>query len=206
MFIVAVTLGLLAVMGVYGLTATSADIRAAGHMREALQAQKAGEYSMVMTAEMFNPTAAQRLVTNLNDPLAQAKDCVTAAPYTGATLTRDAEACIRLDPARMTTVANSMNPATPWAVSGVGAAPGFTLQSFGNAANQPYISVEVTNPTKTESTIGNSQTVTYHQVTVTVLVQLKPVPNAPADTLVAGRGRLTVGPSLAGGGQAAIFP
>ncbi|CAN5917725.1 hypothetical protein BH11MYX4_BH11MYX4_13540 [soil metagenome] len=36
MFIVAVTLGLLAVMGVYGLSATSADIRSAGHMREAL--------------------------------------------------------------------------------------------------------------------------------------------------------------------------
>ncbi|HSO38769.1 MAG TPA: hypothetical protein VLT33_39840 [Labilithrix sp.] len=206
MFIVAVTLGLLAVMGVYGLSATSADIRSAGHMREALQGQRAGEAALMMTAETFNPNVAQALVQQMTDGVGQARDCVTAAqPYTGNVAARYAEACIRLDPTRMTTIANTSNPLNPWAVSVAPAQPGFTQQSFGNVLNQPYISVEVTNPINTEVTSGNSQTVRYSQLTVTVLVQLKSSPTLAAETAVAGRGRITVGPSLASGGAPARF-
>ena len=48
MFIVAVTLGLLAAMGVYGLSATAYDIRAAGHGRAAAQVQHTAEHLGVM--------------------------------------------------------------------------------------------------------------------------------------------------------------
>jgi hypothetical protein len=214
MFIVAVTLGLLAVMGVYGLSATSADIRSAGHMREALQAQRAGDAALTMTAETFNPTIAQGLVTQMSLGQGQARDCVTAAqPYTGNVETRAAEACIRLDPSRMMTIANTSNPLTPnaWVADPAPARPGFTEKSFGDVFSRPYINVEVTNPINTEVTAGNSQTVRYSQLTVTVFVQLKNVPLAgnplttPAETVVAGRGRVTVGPNLAGGGQSSAF-
>jgi hypothetical protein len=205
MFIVAVTLGLLAVMGVYGLSATSADIRSAGHMREALQGQRAGEAALMMTAETFNPTVAQGLVQQMTDGIGQARDCSTAVAYTGNASTRYAEACIRLDPNRMTTIANQTNPLNLWAVSAAPAQPGFTSQSFGNVLNQPYINIEVTNPINTEVTAGNSQTVRYSQLTVTVLVQLKSASNLPAETAVAGRGRITVGPSMASGGAPAKF-
>lgn len=205
MFIVAVTLGLLAVMGVYGLSATSADIRAAGHMREALQGQRAGEAALMMTAETFNPTVAQGLVTQMSLGNGQATDCRTAAPYTGNVETRAAEACIRLDPSRMVTIANTTNPANLWAVAPAPARVGFTSQSFGNVANQPYITVEVTNPINTEITAGNSQTVRYSQVTATVFVQLKQSATVAAETAVAGRARITVGPSLASGGAPANF-
>jgi len=206
MFIVAVTLGLLAVMGVYGLSATAADIRSAGHMREALQGQRAGEAALMMTAETFNPTVAQGLVQQMTDGVGQARDCKTAAqPYTGNAEARFAEACIRLDPSRMTIIANTTSPASPWAISAAPAQPGFTTESFGNVLNQPYINVEVTNPINTEVTAGNSQTVRYSQLTVTVLVQLKSSPTLAAETAVAGRGRITVGPSMASGGAPAKF-
>lgn len=205
MFIVAVTLGLLAVMGVYGLSATSADLRSAGHMREALQGQRAGEAAFIMTAETFNPTVAQGLVQQMTDGQGQARDCTTAVPYNAGNVeTRFAQACIRLSPDRMTILANSVN-STAWAVSPPSVQPGFTAQSFGSTLNQPFITVEVTNPINTEVTAGNSQAVRYSQLTVTVLVQLKASALLPAETAVAGRGRITVGPSMASGGAPAQF-
>ncbi|MDB4940481.1 MAG: hypothetical protein JWP97_15 [Labilithrix sp.] len=197
LFIVAVTLGLLAVMGVYGLSATSADIRASGHMREALQGQRAGEAGLMMTAETFNPTIAQNLVQQMNLGQGQATDCVTAAPYTGNVLTRAAEACIRLDPTKMQTIALATTPTKPWNVDPSPAQPGFSAQSFGAVANQPYVSVEVTNPINTEVMTGNSQTVRYSQLTATVFVRLKKTSTSAPETQVVGRGRITVGPSLA---------
>ncbi len=206
MFIVAVTLGLLAVMGVYGLSATSADIRSAGHMREALQGQRAGEAAFIMTAETFNPTVAQGLVQQMTDSTGQARDCVTAVtPYTGSAETRFAEACIRLTPERMTKLANTVNPSAWETPLPAPAQPGFTAKSFGDALNQPYITVEVTNPINTEVSVGNSQAVRYSQVTVTTLVQLKSSALLPAETAVAGRGRITVGPTMASGGAPAKF-
>jgi hypothetical protein len=205
MFIVATTLGLLAVMGIYGLTATSSDIRSAGHMREALQGQRAGEAVLMMTAETFNPTVAQALVNQMTDQRGQARDCKTANPYTGNVATRFAEGCIRLDPSRMTTIANTSNALDPWAVSTLPAQPGFTQQSFGSVVNQPFFNIEVTNLINTEVTAGNSQTVRYSQVTVTVFVQLKQSAGVAAETQVTGRSRLTVGPSVSGGAAPAIF-
>lgn len=202
LFIVSVTLGLLAVMGVYGLTATAADIRGAGSMREAVQAQRAGEAALMMTAETFNPTVAQGLVSTMNLGGAQTKDCLTAAPYTGNTATRAAESCLRLDPARMVVIANTSNAANPfaWVVAGAPAEPGFTAQSFGKVANQPRINVEVANPINIEVPAGNSQNVQYTQVTATVFVQIRPILGGNTVSAVAGRARLTVGPSLVNGG------
>jgi hypothetical protein len=192
-------------MGVYGLSATAADIRSAGHMREALQGQRAGEAALMMTAETFNPRVAQGLVNQMNLGQGQTQNCLTAAPYTGTIATRAAEACIRLDPERMVTIANTSNPSNLWAVAAPPAKVGFTTQSFGSVVNQPYITVEVTNPINTEVSAGNSQTVSYSQVTATVFVQLKQSATVPAETAVAGRARITVGPSLASGGAPAIF-
>ena len=46
LFVVAVTLALLAAMGVYGLTATALDVRAAGHSREAMTGQNMAAHSL----------------------------------------------------------------------------------------------------------------------------------------------------------------
>jgi len=186
------TLGMLAVMGVYGLSSTSVDVKASGHMREAIQGQRAAEHAVTMTAETFNPSLAAGLVDQMRSKAAtgQSKNCRTAAPYTGNQLTEAAEACIKLDQTEMTTLAVNVNPwvATP-----------FTAQSFGAVPNQPHVAVEVTNPINIVQTGSSAQRFT--QLTVTVFVEMKPDAASAAQNIVVGRGRMTVGPiSLPGSG------
>lgn len=212
LFIVAVTLGLLAVMGVYGLSATNADIKSAGHMREALQAQRAAETALIMTAETYNPTVAQKLVSDMNNGKGQTRDCLTAVPYLGTTTeTRAAEACMKFTPDQMVIAANTSNTAAPaqWVVSSAPAVPPFTLQSFGPVVNAAYITVEVTNPINTVvpgfSQTGNAPIFSYSQLTVTTFVQLKQGAALAAESSVAARGRITVGPSAASAGAPSNF-
>lgn len=197
MFIVAITLGLLAAMGLYGLTATSADIRAAGHLRESLQGQKAGEHAVTSTAETFNPSTAKGLVeTMMAGTGKQTTDCKSAAPYTGSASnaaatnvsTQAAEACIRLSAKEMENIAAGVNAwtSTP-----------YTSKSFGDVVNQPFVKVEVTNPVDIAPPPGSGLDPSrqrYAQVTATVYVEMKSALNVPAETMVLGRGRLTVGP------------
>jgi Tfp pilus assembly protein PilX len=204
LFIVAVTLGLLAVMGVYGLTAASNDVRAAGDMRQALQGQRAGEAAMVMTAETFNPTVAATLVAQMSNNVGQTKTCKSAGLYTGAALTRDAEACLSLDPLHMKTISQFVNGGANQWTSISGAQDGFTLQSFGPVAQQPYITVELTNPIDVPNS-KYSKTVHFTQLTATVYVQTKTSAGVPATSLVKGRGRITVGPTTSNGGLVAAF-
>lgn len=206
MFIVAVTLGLLAVMGVYGLSATSADIRSAGHMREALQGQRASEAALMMTAETFNDKASELLVGQMTDPVGQARDCKTANSYTGNVITRDSEGCIRLDPSRMVTLANAVTPGAPWVVAPAPAQPGFTARSFGDVTNKPFFSIEVANLVNTEVSAGYDKKIRFSQLTVSVFTQLKQSAGVAAETLVVGRGRITVGPITESGGTKATFP
>ena len=184
MFIVAVTLGLLAVMGVYGLSATQADLKSVGHMREALQGQKAGEHALMLTAETFNPSN----VDNLNQAMrgingANTRNCRSAAPWTGNTTEAPAEACKRLDMTQMQALATNTNP---WVSTA------FTPLSFGQVTNQPFITVEVGNPIDMVMP-GNSEAM-YVQVRVTVFAEMKQAAGQPVETMVTGRGRLTVGP------------
>ena len=204
MFIVAITLGLLAAMGLYGLSATAADIRSAGHLREATQGQSAGEHGLMSTAELLNPTTASFLVAQMTAGAGPnsgqaTTGCRTANPFTGITQYRDAEACMRLDLPKMQAIANANGtnlwPGTP-----------FGATSFGpSAVNLPYTKVELTNPVDVLSPDGRS---TYKRVTVTVFVEMKSGAAAPAETMVTGRGWLTVGPvgsSGTGAGRIAQF-
>lgn len=205
LFIVAVTLGLLAVMGVYGLTAASNDVRAAGDMRQALQGQRAGEAGMIMTAETFNPTVAATLVAQMSNNAGQTTvGCKSAGNYTGAIATRDAEACLVLDPLHMKMISQFVNGGANQWVSVSGAQDGFTLQSFGPVAQQPYVTVELTNPIDVPNS-KYSKTVHFTQLTATVYVQTKASATTAATSVVKGRGRVTVGPTTSNGGLVAAF-
>jgi len=199
MFIVVVTLGLLAVMGVYGLSAASADIKAAGHMREALQGQKAGEHALAMTAETFNPSAAMVLVQSMSGAK-RTNNCKTAtgdlgapadlAPYVGAVPVPASAACIRLNEAEMRVIGQAVNP---WVTS----VTGFGPESFGLVKATPGALVEISNPVDVPPPPGSGYdpaSQRFTQVTVTVFVEVRKTPTTPAETVVAGRGRMTVGP------------
>lgn len=188
MFIVVVTLGLLAAMGVYGMSSASSDIRAAGHMRDALQGQKAGEHALIMTAEVLNPGSAQPLVTNMTDENNRTKNCKTAAPYAGAGTAPSAAGCLRLTETEMTNAVALVNPHIN---------PGFVNDSFGALNTKPYVEVELSNPLDMPPPPGSGydpNTTKFTQVTATVFVNVRTAPTAAAQSVVAGRGRLTVGP------------
>jgi hypothetical protein len=190
------TLAVLAVMGVYGLSATAVDIRSAGHMREAAQGQAAAEYSLGLVAESITPQTAAEIVRVMQSGQAdmQATNCRTANPFNPATNAsqRAAQACLSWRESDMITMSEAINqwPATD--------RPGSTLyqDSFGAVPNQPHIRVEITNPVDIPPPPGTglNDRFTFTQVTMTTFVEMRPAANAPANSLVVGRGRLTIGP------------
>lgn len=218
MFIVAVTLGLLAAMGVYGLSATAYDIRAAGHMREAAQVQHAAEQAIVMTAETLSPGTAGEVVRVMqSDPTAALRQnnrhCRTAKPLSAGVAdqvaSRVAEACLTLSPSEMSTLHPLTAKRSPDANPKQGRwfGPVFTNKSLGDVPLHPFLRVELTNPIDwdtppgfaTSSPFGRPPIFT--QIRATVFVELRPGTDMddardknPAQAVAAGRGRLVVGP------------
>lgn len=222
MFIVAVTLGLLAAMGVYGLSATAYDVRASGHMREATQAQHAAEVGIMLAAETLQPGTAGEMVRAMQaDPStvfkAKSRNCRTAKPpSTGspenAALYRVAESCLILSPTEMQTISpikTWVEPDTKLKTAG-GKSGVFTSQSFGDVPVYPFLRVELTNPINWQGARENAGNMVSGQgnpvsiktmVRATVFVELKSgasvqdaLEKSPASTVVAGRGHIVVGP------------
>lgn len=204
MFIVAVTLGLLAAMGVYGLTATAADVRAAGHERQAAQSQHAAELAIVMTSQILEPNNAQTVMNKLRaEGTARGTEvCRSAIPYTAAdaALARDGMACLVLTPSTMGALAQ--NPAS-WPTATAPVTVPFSPESFGEVPLYPNIRVELTNPIDWEAPSGNAvgqRSPVFTQIRATVFVEMRPdpakEPNATAETISVGRGRLVVGPYM----------
>jgi hypothetical protein len=211
MFIVAVTLGLLAAMGVYGLSATAYDVRAAGHAREATQAQHAAEEGVIMTAETLQPGTAGEIVRAMQADKASAlrkSACKTAKPLssdaTQAAEARAAEACFILSPKEMEKLSPIKSPAwEPPFRAKTSSTPG----AFGEVDLYPFVRVELTNPIDWATPAGygvgapNAPSPIFTQVRATVFVELKPGTDAtdalekhPAELVATGRGRLIVGP------------
>jgi len=219
MFIVAVTLALLAAMGVYGLTATAVDVRSAGHLRQAAQAQAAAEHALMLTADTFTPGTSGELIKAMQAGQTsggvdiQATKCRTANPYNLATNAeqRAAQACLSWSLSEMARISHKVNT---WrdGTSGslfdpndstmVNQFSTFTPQSFGDVAQRPFARVEVTNPVDIPPPPGSAinDRFTYTQVTVTTFVDMKNATDQatartlPAESVAQGRGRITVGP------------
>jgi Tfp pilus assembly protein PilX len=217
MFIVAVTLGLLAAMGVYGLTATAEDVRAAGHIRQATQAQHAAEHAVILTAETLTPSTAGEVVRSMQmppdaDPTKSARktntDCKTAKPYTGDATYQIAEACAVLTLKEMANIADKTNKWTgdPYSLKLSDPAQN---RSFGEVMTYPFARVEMTNPINWTMPAGyssggpNGASLIFTQVRATVFVDMKTNMgtaaaslDTPSQSVAAGRGRLVVGPYI----------
>lgn len=218
LFIVAVTLGLLAAMGVYGLSATAYDVRAAGHAREAIQMQHAAEQAVMMSAEALSAGSAGTIVRAMQaDPTMDArmnKVCKTAKPPSAAgsyeqAAYRIAEACLIVTPNELSRLhpLTAARSADPNPLQGHWVTPAFNKESFG--ALHPFVQIELTNPIDWETPPGFATSAPYGrapiftQIRATVFVQLKPGAdladaraNHPAQTVATGRGRLVVGPYI----------
>jgi hypothetical protein len=211
LFVVSVTLALLAAMGVYGLTSTSLDVRSAGHNREAMVGQNVAQHTLMLTAETFSPSKAQGIINGMYGDN-RTKDCKTTRKFTAGSVTKtnNAEACTRLNPARMQLL--SIGPSSAQAPIGTGAGYIFQPDSFGKDWNgvpytnttaatviQPEVQVEVSNPVAVsmpgfQSSDMNNQQKQFAQLTITVFTEMRE-PNKPPTTSVLGRGRIIVGPA-----------
>lgn len=213
MFIVAVTLGMLATMGAYALASASNDVRAAGHVRESMQGQRTAELAMMATAEAFAAVSAGPLVhkarnTRVGDLTARSMDCKSSKPPTTLEEFRDAEACVKLTPEQLSNIALAVNkfnnPTTPVAgcttPANCALFEGGPTGSFGPINTRPDVTIEVTNPIDIPPPPGmgldngTGARMTYVQLTATVYAKMAPSKNDPASTVSMGRGRMTVGP------------
>jgi hypothetical protein len=198
LFVVAVTLALLATMGVYGLSSTALDVRSAGHNREAMAGQNIAEHTFIVTNDAFSPDQAQGIINGMYGA-ARTTNCKTAAKWTGSTDNKNnAEACTRLNAARLQALAIH-NPGPAF-----GNGDGFLYQTLSLGHDQagnplpiePDVQVEITNPVAVSmpgfesADSGQKQ---FAQLTVTVFTEMKEAGKPPA-MAVAGRGRIIVGP------------
>jgi hypothetical protein len=208
MFIVAITLGMLAAMGVYGLSATAVDVRSAGHLREAAQAQSAAEHALVLTADSFTPGTSAELVKAMmagrtsGGVDVQATKCVTSNRFDTPTEPniqyRAAQACLSWSVNEMARINSGVNP---WTTLDTTTGSTFAPDSFGDVNSKAFLRVEITNPVDVPPPPGTAinDRFTFTQVTVTTFVDMKNATPAtaastPAQTIAQGRGRMTVGP------------
>ena len=191
MFIVAVTLGLLAAMGVYGLSATASDIRAAGQERQAAQSQRAAELAIIETAQSVGPATASPIVAAISNASAP-RQCRSTT--TGR--------CLVLGTPEMKVLSSAT-----WATAAPGAKEPFTTDSFGDVKLQPYVRVELTDPiswpaSSSASSAGyqiglSTNNPVFTEVRATVYVEMRSNAfDAPPDAVVTGRGRLVLGPYI----------
>lgn len=198
MFIVAITLGLLAAMGVYGLASTAYDVRAAGAGRAAAQGQHAAELAVVMTSQVLRPGNAQAIINRMQQsksgtPTAT-EVCKSAKMIVSgdSDQNRSAVACTVLTPDTVAPLA--LSPSTWPASSGTVSSP-FSDKSFGDVPDAPKIRIELTNPVDYPAGAGYPQNFLFTSVRTTIYVEMRPTSSSlPADFVSQGRGRIIVGP------------
>jgi hypothetical protein len=215
LFVVAVTLALLAAMGVYGLSATALDVRSAGHNREAMAGQNVAQHTMLLTAETLSPSKAQGIISGMYGPNATT-NCRTAKKKAAVGVSsqyNNAEACTRLTPKRLQLLATGAVPTSADCAAlpnkiGFGSGAGYQFQcdSFGRDGTGapltlvPEVQVEITNPVAVsmpgfQASDMNNQQKQFAALTVTVFTEMSDptLPNEPPKMAVLGRGRIIVG-------------
>jgi hypothetical protein len=199
LFIVAMTLGLLAAIGVYGMSATALDLRAAGHSRETMQNQHVAEHAMISVASSFDRNNQQALLNAMFDgrppapgELRATRTCRTAATFNPVdNNTANQQACLAITPEGMRNANISAQAAATGTL--------FTTKSLGgNGTTYPYvphIRVELSNPfffpcpgSDTIQCVRLTATVIAEQAFPTAPGALTPDLARPPVSVVLGRG------------------
>lgn len=189
-FIVAMTLALLALMGVYAISGAAAEVRSSGYVRQATQAHYLSEYAMTATANYVNSTNADfivnsRLLGATTGPFPPTNDCLSVPTYTTGQPSAVARACVRFTQQDLE--------------GGYASRPLLTMHSLGQpgvSSMQGTVFAEFSNPTLTQGPqgFGFDLGLSFARVTVTTGGSVQPAGNAPARTLEMGRARMIVGP------------
>jgi hypothetical protein len=203
-FICAITLGVLAVMGAYALAAARSDLRSAGSLQRGMQANYAASYSAVAAADYVNFGNAddiiKRRMPNPNASLNSADvNCVSALKNNATTFgDQNSKMCVRL---AIISQGGGATPykgelAQPW-----GGREPFTTQSYQHVATATEaldtdVYIELTNPTNYAPPAGYdlNNKMKFAMVTVTGFGYTKPRGTTNLDTVRTGRGRFIIGP------------
>ncbi len=187
-FIVAMTLTLLALMGVYAISGAAAEVRSSGYVRQSTQAHYLSEYAMTATANHVNSSNADfiinsRLLAGATSPFPPTNDCLSVPTY--ASVSAVARACVRFTQDELERT---------W--TGRPLLSEHSLGQPGKSMMQGTVFAEFSNPTLTAPPPGFdlSLGLNFARVTVTTGGSVQPAGNAGGRTLEMGRARMIVGP------------
>lgn len=208
LFIVAMTLAVLASLGIYALRATATEVALSGNARQATQTHYLAEYATLGAANHMSATNAMLYLTMMqNNPDAKCTS-LYGVPTSASLVSR---ACRRVGAYRSTDV-NRGEIGSSWAVEplasygGTHANPG----SLGPMPVEPDFFVEVTDPGPAPQPPGfgrnsNSTPLCYRQFTVTAVGMTHPKVTSNPTAQYGGMGmetarsRLVAGPAPCGG-------
>jgi len=143
-FIVAMTLAVLASLGLYALASTASEMKTAGFERQNTQAHYLSEYGVLGAAYDVNATTAQLYLGLMMDPLRRDTNCISlpGVSQTDPSIPNQVRACRRMGSAELN---------QPWLSSSQGALP---PNALGNAALTGDFFVELTDPAQTQPPPG----------------------------------------------------
>ncbi len=186
-FIVAMTMALLALMGVYAITNAATEVRSAGYVRQATQAHYLSEYALGAVANHVTSSNADYMVNTLLLGNNSSANCLSVPTYASAS--KVSRACWRFSQQELENT---------W-----GGRPLLTQYSLG----QPGVSTmagttfaEFTSPVMTQPPAGFDQALglSFARVTITTGGSVQAGGLDPTHvenrTLEMGRGRIIVGP------------
>jgi Tfp pilus assembly protein PilX len=191
-FIVAMTLALLAIMGVYAISSSATEVRSAGYVRQATQAHYLSEYALGAVVNHVTSQNADYMVNTLliaktTATTTATSDCVSVPTY--LTASPIARACMRFSQTEFENTWQGRPLLTE-----------YSLGQAGNTTMQGTVFAELTNPTLTQPPPGFDQALglSFARVTITTGGSVQAGGFDPTRlenrTLEMGRARIIVGP------------
>lgn len=144
MFIVAMTLAVLATLGLYALASASNEMKTSGFERQNAQTHYLSEYGVLGGADDMNPTTAQLYLGLMMDPARRDTNCISlpGVDLTDVTIPNTVKACRRM---------GSQELNKPWLSVSQGALP---PSAFGSSALAGDFFIELTDPAQTQPPPG----------------------------------------------------
>jgi Tfp pilus assembly protein PilX len=208
-FIVAMTISVLAATGMYALRAASMEVRTSGYERQSAQTHYLAEYGVLGATQEVNGTKAQLyLGMMLTQPDSGCQSLAPSFNVSGATMSTLSKACRRMGATELGNTWKNGNAQIP-VLNPYGGTPA-TPGSLGSAPMSGDFFVELTNPTQVAPPAGFDLKLglCFTQMTVSATGITMPIVNGQTaywgtspDTgiysnegLETGRARITGGP------------
>jgi hypothetical protein len=204
-FIVAMTLSVLAAVGMYALRAASTELKTSGYERQNAQTHYLTEYGVLAAAQEVNASKAQLYVGLMSDTRSLDSGCISLAPAltvggVPSTATLTAKACRRMGAAELTRSWKNLSN-TPVLSPTVGATPG----SMGSAPINGDFFIELTDlgPTAPPAGFDLKLGLCFMQMTVTSVGVTTPIisndtAKFASEGLETARARIIFGPVKTG--------